>query len=102
MGKENTMRNIIFSVLLLPALAWAQEPVIVDKKVVCTYTRIVLDTLTEDYAEQPIWIGNTSDSKYSLFTNKKGGWTIIQFNDKIACVIGAGESSRQIFLGPKT
>jgi hypothetical protein len=101
-GKENTMRNIIFSVLLLPALAWAQDPVIVDKKVVCNSIEIVLSTLTEGYSEQPIWIGEGADSKYSLFTNKQGAWTIIQFNDKIACIIGAGQSSREIFLGPKT
>jgi hypothetical protein len=96
------MRNIIFSVLLLPALAWAQDPVIVDKKVVCNSIEIVLSTLTEGHSEQPIWIGEGSDSKYSLFTNKRGAWTIIQFSDKIACIIGAGESSREIFLGPKT
>jgi hypothetical protein len=96
------MRNLIFSVLLLPVLARAQDPVMVDKKVVCTTVEIVLSTLTEDYDEQPIWIGQSSDSRYSLFTDKQGSWTIIQFNDKIACVIGAGRSSRQIFSGPKT
>jgi hypothetical protein len=95
------MRNIIFSALLLPTLVWAQEPVIVDKKIVCNTTQIILNTLTETFSEKPIWIGEGDDSRYSLFTNKKGSWTIIQFNDTIACIIGAGNSSREIFLGPK-
>jgi len=28
-------------------------------------------------------------------------WTLIQFDDKIACVLGTGEGSTQIFNGPK-
>jgi hypothetical protein len=96
------MRNLIFSVLLLPVLAWAQDPVMVDKKVACTTIEIVLSTLTEDFNEEPIWIGQDTESRYSLFTNKEGSWTIIQFNDKIACVIGTGKSSKQLFSGPST
>jgi hypothetical protein len=29
-------------------------------------------------------------------------WTLIQFDDTIACVLGTGGSSTYIFTGPKT
>jgi hypothetical protein len=96
------MKKLLVSVLLLPVLAVAQGPVIVEKPVVCEKVEIILNSLTKEFSEKPIWLGESSDSKYSVFVDKKGSWTIIQFTDKIACIIGAGESSREIFLGPKT
>lgn len=94
------MKNIIFSLLLLPVLALAQEPIIVEKQVVCDKTQTILNSLSKDYAEKPIWLGQASDSRYSIFVSESGAWTIIQFNKDLACIIGAGQSSRQIFLGP--
>lgn len=94
------MKNFLISVLLLPVLAVAQEPVIVEKSVVCDKTEIVLNSLIKEFSEKPVWLGNSGDSKYSMFVDKKGAWTIIQFNNRIACIIGAGETSRQIFSVP--
>lgn len=35
-----------------------------------------------------------------MFSNiKTGTWTLIQYNDNIACVIGTGDNGKQIFLG---
>lgn len=68
------------------------------KKISCTTTEIVLQSLTEEFFEKPIWLGEGSDSLYSIFVSKNGSWTIIQFNNQIACVIGVGKSSKQIYL----
>jgi hypothetical protein len=50
-------------------------------------------------------LGIQSDAplpKYSLFVNEQSkSWTLIQFDEKIACVLGTGEASTQIFNGPK-
>jgi len=92
------MKKIISIILLLPFFVWSQEPVIVDKKISCTTTEIVLQSLTEKFFEKPIWLGEGSDSLYSIFVSKNGSWTIIQFNNQIACVIGVGKSSKQIYL----
>ena len=91
------MKKFLISVLLLPVLAVAQEPVIVEKPVVCDKIETILNTLTKEFSEKPIWLGVAGDSNYSVFVNKKGAWTIIQFTEKVACIIGTGETSRQIF-----
>lgn len=97
------MRKLLLGVLLLPALAQAQ-PVTVEKPVVCDKTEKVIETLQGgQYKENPSWIGFDDKSKYALFVNEKTKtWTMIQFNENIACVIGLGEGSKTIFTGPKT
>lgn len=96
------MKKMFLSVLLLPVLAFAQEPVTVDKPVVCNWTRIILENLTKNFREEPIWVGQSvNETRYSVFTDKKGNWTIVQFDKEIACIIGAGEKGQLIFNGPK-
>ena len=95
------MRKFLLGVLLLPALVVAQ-PVTVEKPVICEKTELVIESLQKgEYKEQPIWIGVDEASRYSLFVNEKTKtWTMIQFNQQIACIIGAGNSSMIIFTGP--
>jgi hypothetical protein len=72
----------------------------VEKPVVCSNLKTIVETISQDFQEQPAWRGNDSNSKYIMFANDKtGSWTLIQYSDKIACVIGSGENGRQIFLG---
>ncbi len=91
------MKKFLISVLLLPVLAVAQGPVIVEKTVVCDKIETILNSITNEFSEKSIWLGVSGDSNYSVFVNKNGAWTIIQFTDRIACIIGTGEISRQIF-----
>jgi hypothetical protein len=91
------MKKLLVSVILLPVLAVAQGPVIVEKPVVCEKVEIILNSLTKEFSEKPVWLGESSDSKYSVFVDKKGSWTIIQFTDRMACILGTGETSKQIF-----
>ncbi len=96
------MRNLLLGVLLLPVFAFA-EPVTVEKPLVCDKTEKVIERLQNgQYKENPNWIGYDEKSRYALFSNEKTRtWTMIQFNDKIACILGVGEGSRIIFSGPK-
>jgi hypothetical protein len=97
------MKKLLISVLLLPVLASAQGPVTVEKKVVCHWANVILESLAKDFEEKPIWAGVGADkTRYSLFTNTTGSWTLIQFNEEVACIIGAGTMGREIFQGPKT
>ena len=84
--------------LLFPTIVFAQTPITIDKPVVCNWVSVVLDTLREKYQEEPVWVGNDRDrSKYTVFVNPKNGqFTIIQFNNEIACILGAGEFSLNI------
>ena len=91
--------------LLLTGLVFAQS-VTVQKPVECADTALLLQGLgSSNYKEKPIWWGiepGATVSRYSLFVNEQTKtWTLIQFNEKIACVLGTGEASTQIFTGPK-
>lgn len=85
------MRSFLLGVLLLPAVAMAQ-PVTVEKTVVCDVSEKVISEITKKHGEQPIWIGNKPESKIGVLVNSKTAtWTVIQFNNKLACVIDSGE-----------
>lgn len=94
------MYKFILGVLLSPILAHAQ-PVTVEKPVICDIPKTVIETLTgKDYQEQPFWTGSDQLSQFVILVNDKNkSWTIVQFNKDIACVLGTGENSQQIFLG---
>ena len=99
------MKYLLLLVLLVIGLVAAQS-VTVQKPVECVDTKILFQGLVgSDYKEKPIWWGvepGASVAKYSLFVNEQTkSWTLIQFDDKIACVLGTGEASTQIFNGPK-
>ena len=82
------------------------QTVTVEKTVQCGSTATLIQELQgNSYKEKPIWWGiepSSSVSRYSLFVNDATRtWTLIQFNETTACVIGTGEASTLIFNGPK-
>ena len=99
------MKYLLLLVLLVVGLVAAQS-VTVQKPVECTDPEILFQGLIgSDYKEKPIWLGiapGSTVSKYSLFVNEETkSWTLILFDEKIACVLGTGEASTRIFNGPK-
>ena len=91
--------------MLVLGIAVAQS-ITVQKSIECADTATLLRGLSgSDYKEKPIWWGiepGATVPRYSLFVNEETkSWTLIQFDDKIACVLGTGEASTQIFNGPK-
>jgi len=95
------MHKFILGVLLLPALAHAQ-PVTVEKPVVCDKIKTVFETLTGNgYDEQPFWTGTGESSRYIMLVNQTTKtWSLVQFNNDIACILGAGNNHQQIFSKP--
>ena len=95
---------LIFGIVLTGAV-FAQS-VTMKKSVECADTATLLRGLSaSDYKEKAIWLGiepGAALSKYSLFVNEQTKtWTLIQFDERIACVLGTGENSIRIFTGPK-
>ena len=90
-------------IMLVPLLASA-EPTQTKKPVTCDSTIAVFQALSDQAGEKPIWLGrgNGSDtSSTTIFANEKTKtWTIVQFDKDMACILGSGVSSRQIFTGP--
>ena len=99
------MKYLLLLVALVIGIVTAQS-VTVQKPVECVNTETLFQGLiSSNYKEKPIWLGIQSDAplpKYSLFVNEQTKtWTLIQFDAKMACVLGTGEASTQIFNGPK-
>lgn len=99
------MKYLLLFVLVVVGLVAAQS-ITVQKPIKCVDTATLMRGLSSsDYKEKPIWWGTepgATVSRYSLFVNEETkSWTLIQFDEKIACVLGTGEASTQIFNGPK-
>jgi hypothetical protein len=95
------MKNILFALLLLPALVNA-EAVRVDKTVVCTKLETMLTEISVKYKESAVWIGNKEKSQYVLAMNPTTTtWSLIEYDDKIACLIDTGVGSQIRIPGQK-
>jgi len=90
------MKYILIFLTSLVCLMVVAQPMTTKKEVYCDKTeRMISELRSQDYQEQPIWLGKEPDSKtpnYTLFVNQETkSWTIIQFNNELACVLGAGQ-----------
>jgi hypothetical protein len=99
---------VAFLFCLTSTIANAQsrsEFVEIPKPVLCGPINIILNNLTnDDIGERPLWAGTDAfgESNYSIFVNeKKGTFTIIQFNQELGCIIGIGEKSQMLNFGKK-
>ncbi len=99
------MKYIFLLVLLVANIAIAQIE-IAQKPLDCANTQLILRGLmSNNFKESPIWTGiepGVTLSKYSLFVNEQTKeWTLIQFNEITACILGTGGESNRIFNTPK-
>lgn len=87
------MKRLLIGILLLSVTSLAQtEPKIINKKVACESPEVVFKSLIEmNPEEKPFWIAASGTDRYAMLVDKKTGiWTLLQFNNDIACVIGIG------------
>lgn len=99
------MRTKIALILcIIPLLVYAQV-ITIEKPVHCLPTNEMLVELTREYDEKIVWHGVGVDSelrRYGLWVNESSKtWTLVQFNEQLACILGAGRTSTEIFYGPK-
>lgn len=67
-----------------------------NKPVICGPAEIVFQGLADpEIDEKPLWVGTAENgSNFAVFINTKtSGFTVIQFGQKIACIIGIGDRS---------
>ena len=71
-----------------------------NKTILCGPFETLLKNLKDDdIAEMPIWAGNdeSQKSQWALFVNRKTRtFTVVQFTDSVACVIGTGTKSYEL------
>lgn len=86
--------TLAFLFCLISTLANAQ---LFESKttVQCGDTKYVLTNLAgEEIEEHPFWVGTSDTSKTNtvvMVNEKTLTWTVVQFDKKIACVLGVGE-----------
>lgn len=100
------MKQIFLSLMLVACSATFAKPVEVNKPVVCGNTADVMKELKDDYKEYPVFLGETKDASVnvSLFVqtgDREQSWTLIEFNEQVACVIGMGKKWRTFSLPEK-
>lgn len=86
------MKYFALCLILVSGLAMA-EPFQSQKPLLCATVDEVFSALQEKYEEKPVMISNDvkSDTQYALMMNyKKDTWTMVQYNNETACILGAG------------
>jgi hypothetical protein len=82
-----------FLFCLISSIAHAQQIIDLQKPLKCSDAQVVMNYFVDTHKEIPVWVGKSvHDTHITLLTNPAtGSWTMIEYGDKIACVLGAGE-----------
>ena len=99
------MRMFIMAFLfcLTSSIANAQEIIDLTKQMKCSDAQTVMNYFSDTHKESPVWVGKTVHNTHIvLLANKETrSWTMIEYDARIACVLGAGEekssSSNEVF-----
>ena len=99
-----SMPFLFFILILFSPLLASAESIQINKPVTCDSALLVFQALLEQAGEKPIWVGkgdgNDTSRTVILANETTKSWTIIQFDKNMACVLGSGVGSQQIFTGP--
>ena len=88
-------KTIITLALLFSTTTFAQEVFNLTKIIKCSNAESVMQYFTEQYKEMPVWVGKTTNGTHvTLLVNKeKRSWTLIEYDSKLACILGAGDAT---------
>lgn len=90
---------ILVGIAVLSVANVSAEPDVFEKPLLCDDVKVIFESLKNDYNETPIWLGNSSSSKITLFVNEQTKtWTLVEFNNKTGCILGTGVKSNQIII----
>ena len=86
------MKYIIAAVCLICSVAHAQLSEY-ERRFTCGKTQFVLSALTTTAQEKPIWVGTDTETKTQtvvLLNTKTLTWTVVQYDQNMACVLHSG------------
>lgn len=77
---------------LISLIAHAQELIQLQKPLKCSNAEFVITHFANEYGETPVWVGKSdTNSHITLLANKeKKTWTVVEYTDTTACVLGSG------------
>lgn len=91
----NKMLIVVLS-CLLGSIANAQEGIFeLIKPMKCSEVQVTFNFFADNFNEKPIWVGKSNSGSYItlLVNQEKRTWTMVEYDTRIACVLGAGETS---------
>jgi len=86
------MKYIFAALVLISSVAHAQLSEY-ERKFTCGKTQFVITALTQNAQEKPVWAGADSQSGTQtmiLQNNKTLTWTVVQYDQDMACVLQSG------------
>ena len=90
------MKYIFAALVLICSVAHAQLSEY-ERKFTCGKTQFVISVLTKNAEEKPIWAGTDPQSGTQtmiLQNNKTLTWTVVQYDQTMACVLQSGTGFR--------
>ena len=95
-----TFNKILLGALLCAPFLSHSETEIIDTKIFCNKTEIIVRDLTKLFGESPVLTGKTTDqakSTMTLWMNPiTNSWSIIATNKQTSCIVGVGEELKII------
>jgi len=89
------MKNAAVALLfcLISSIAHAQEIIDLTKPMKCSDAQTVMNYFVDTHKETPVWVGKSVyNTHITLLMNKETrSWTMIEYDTRLACVLGAGE-----------
>jgi hypothetical protein len=89
------MKNAAVALLfcLISSIAHAQEIIDLTKPMKCSDAQSVMNYFVDTHKETPIWVGKSVHNTHiTLLINRETrSWTMIEYDTRLACVLGAGE-----------
>jgi hypothetical protein len=90
--KFKTLIVVLFITASTQLFAQDSEVTQMQKNVFCSQTQLVLDSIVKEHKELPLWASKLSNSNIALFVNyDTKTWTLLQWNDQLACIIEIGK-----------
>ena len=88
---KNTAVALLFC--LISSIAHAQEIIDLQKSLKCSDAQVVMNYFVDTHKETPVWVGKSVHNTHiTLLVNKETrSWTMIEYDTRLACVLGAGE-----------
>ena len=85
--------TMAFLFCLISSIAHAQEIIDLTKPMKCSDASSVINYFVDTHKETPVWVGKSVHNTHiTLLVNKDTrSWTVIEYDTRIACVLGAGE-----------
>jgi hypothetical protein len=82
-----------FLFCLAGSIAHAQEVIDLNKSMKCSDAQSVMNYFVDNHKETPVWVGKSVHNTHiTLLMNKETrSWTMIEYDARLACVLGAGE-----------